>query len=213
MSHYELSRQAPGERHAGFESGFQSGIVSKGTGISPVAEGSDVNKLSLQTVGWLVLLAARAGAASGCYSSAEEAGRQGKLADPPNSGYRVQTQRWDPLLKRSWATVTSCEHPERPAVTVAMGPAAPALASLSVPAAPAIGKPLAAAAPVVRAGETVRLVYQEELVRMEIAGIALASGNPGDKIRVRIIHASETQDPDQYLIGIVRGPHFLEMQP
>jgi hypothetical protein len=68
--------------------------------------------------------------------------------------------------------------------------------------------------PVVRAGDIVRLWKQEDLLRIEVAGIAEESGGLGKTIRVRLLHRSaDDQGNQERFSGIVRGPSDVEMQP
>src|SRR5215475_10456837 len=39
---------------------------------------------------------------------------------PQGSGYRVTAVRLDPLLHQRWATISSCDHPERPSIALLM---------------------------------------------------------------------------------------------
>jgi hypothetical protein len=70
------------------------------------------------------------------------------------------------------------------------------------------------AIPVVRAGDPVRLWKQEDLLRIEIAGISEESGNLGNKIRVRLLHRNtDDQAMQEEFSGIIRGPSDVELQP
>jgi hypothetical protein len=165
--------------------------------------------LPLQSTAVLVLLAARAGAAQApiCYNTPEEAARQTQPGAGLRTGFRLLTQRWDPVLGRRWATVASCDHPEEPVRTVALDGPGPALGPTANETAPY--RP-----PMVMAGDRVRVVYREEMVQMEFAAVAQTSGNLGDRIRARIQQPpSAAAGGDRYLSGIVRGPHAVEMQP
>lgn len=159
-----------------------------------------------------------------CFRSPEDVVRGGARSGAPDSGYRLQSTRWDAQLGRGWATVLSCDHPERPAMTVALVDAAPKLspgaavggvvAGLSGPSAGVVLRPVNAGPPVVRAGEAVRIFRRDDVALIEFSGIAQANGNPGDVIRVRVKHAvSDEAVADQYIAGTVRGPRLLEMQP
>jgi hypothetical protein len=173
-----------------------------------------MQRFPVHTTGVLLLLAARAGASSPCYVSPEAAAIGAGDPAAANSGFRMTQRRWDPLIGRNWVTIESCQHPERPAMTLPSSIPAP-LAERTAAAQPA-------ALPVVRAGETVRILYRQGNVRIEMGGVAQTSGNPGDTIRVRLTHTfsdsgsqfAEAQGfPDRQRTAIVRGPHSLELQP
>ena len=159
-----------------------------------------------------------------CFRSPEDVVRGGPLAQARDTGYRLQSTRWDALLQRGWATVVSCDHPERPGITVAMvDPAREALAtalpaSIAAPGTAVVARPVSVVrgptVPVVRAGDVVHVFRNEEMAQIEFSGVAQANGNPGDVIRVRIKHAvSDEPIQDQYIAAVVRGPRLLEMQP
>ena len=174
-----------------------------------------MQRFPVHTTSVLLLLAARAGASSPCYVSPEAAAIGVGAPSAANAGFRLTSRRWDPVIGRNWVTIESCEHPERPAM----------LLPSSLPAGPAVGRlapTTAAVRPVVLAGETVRIQYTEGNMRIEMGGVAQASGNPGDTIRVRLIHTlsgsgSQFADgegvADRQRNAIVRGPHSLELRP
>ena len=61
-------------------------------------------------------------------------------------------------------------------------------------------------APVVLAGAAVRVVRAEENVRLEVAGVAQASGRLGDRVRVLL-------GGEQAMVGVVRGVGLVELEP
>lgn len=127
----------------------------------------------------------------------------------PGAGFRVASMRWDPLLRRRWALVASCGHPEWPAVEVP-------LSSLDTPAAREVQvrvEGFLPLLPVVRAGDVVQLWSQEEGVRIEVGAVAEESGALGKSVRVRLIRRSTLgQQVEEQFLGVVRGPHDVEMQ-
>jgi flagella basal body P-ring formation protein FlgA len=68
--------------------------------------------------------------------------------------------------------------------------------------------------PVVHAGDIVRLWKQEDILRIEVAGVSEESGGLGKTIRVRLLRQNTDSQviPEQFF-GIVRGPSDVEMQP
>ena len=66
----------------------------------------------------------------------------------------------------------------------------------------------------VRAGESIRLWGQDDLLRIDVAGIAEEDGGLDKTIRVRLVQRNtDGQSIPQQLIGIVRGPSNVEIQP
>jgi hypothetical protein len=67
--------------------------------------------------------------------------------------------------------------------------------------------------PVVRAGDVVRLWSREDAVRIELAAMAEENGGLGKTVRVRLMPRNTLgQQPEEQLLGVVRGPHDVEMQ-
>lgn len=161
----------------------------------------------------VLLLAAQAGASSPCFTSAEAAASSSNLSARSASetiGFRLKSRRWDPLIGRNWVTIERCDRPELPTITLPLGAG-------SAPAGFGAVLPQILKRPDVIAGQTVRIRYADENVRIEMTGTAQQSGNPGDRIRVRLIHtlsdASSSDASAQNRIAIVRGPQLLELQP
>lgn len=126
---------------------------------------------------------------------------------PQDKGYRVASVRWDPVMKQSWATIVSCAHPERPGISLRTGDASHAEHGLSVPV-------REDRSPVVRAGDIVEIWRQENLLRIEVTGVAEQSGSVGETIRVRLLRRpGSSQSIEEQLSGVVRGRADVEMQP
>lgn len=110
--------------------------------------------------------------------------------------------RWDPVLRKQWLTTVDCDHPERPAQA--------RLSSTSHASAQPVSRsdtPLT-----IRAGDRIRLTYQQSTTYMELSGIAEESGTTGSTIHVRLMQStSNTNIPE--LRAIVRGPADAELQP
>jgi hypothetical protein len=124
-----------------------------------------------------------------------------------DKGYRVANIRWDPVMRQSWATIVSCAHPEWPAVVLRTSEANHASRGLSAQA-------REERAPIVRAGDVVELWRQEDLLRIEVTGVAEQSGGLGETIRVRLLRPQgSSQSVEQQLSGVVRGRADVEMQP
>jgi hypothetical protein len=128
------------------------------------------------------------------------------------SGYRVTSIQSDPILEQRWALIASCSHPEWPASALPLDGSSSASSSLQIKhAARNIGF---AATHLVRAGDVVRLWKQEDLLRIEVAGVSEESGDLGDAVRVRLLHRNaEDQSTQAQFSGIIRGPADVEMQP
>lgn len=125
-------------------------------------------------------------------------------------GHRVVSMRWDPVLRRQWAQVADCAHPEWPDVEVPMHEPG------EVPAVVRPKRPSTVAAPpvpVVRAGDAVQLWSEQSDLRLVVAAIAEQSGAPGQVVRVRLMPRKTLgQQVEREFTGVVRGPHEVEMQ-
>jgi hypothetical protein len=122
-------------------------------------------------------------------------------------GYRVASVRWDPIMRQSWATIVSCGHPEWPGTSLRTGDANHATHEVSAQA-------REDRSPVVRAGDIVEIWRQEDLLRIEVTGVAEQSGSVGETIRVRLLRrAGSNQSVEEQFSGIVRGRADVEMQP
>ncbi|WP_348266056.1 flagella basal body P-ring formation protein FlgA [Edaphobacter sp. DSM 109919] len=141
-------------------------------------------------------------------AAARSAGAGSSLSPlPEGKGYRVASVRWDPVMRQSWATIVSCAHPERPGILLRTGDANHAEHRLSV-------QVREDHTPVVRAGDMVQLWRQEDLLRIEVAGVAEQSGSVGETIRVRLLRRpGSNQSIEEQLSGVVRGRADVEMQP
>lgn len=161
------------------------------------------------------LMLATGSAQSICYSTPHLAvdavakGSQSSAA-PQDSGYRVTKIQSDPVLGQRWAMIASCEHPDWPAFALPVS--GPEL--LRVPQkVERTSTPYVRTVPVVRAGETILLWKQEDLLRIEAAGVAEENGDVGETIRVRLVHrGTDDQAIPQELAGIVRGPSNVEIE-
>lgn len=112
-----------------------------------------------------------------CFRTAQQAAAQ--VGEAEGGGYRLVFVRVDPFGGRAWAGVRSCVHPEWPVVLVAGTEGVQ----------PHLSRDRAGLAmehPDVVAGRAVRVVQSDSMVRMEMTGMAMASGRIGDRIWVRI---------------------------
>ena len=124
-----------------------------------------------------------------------------------DKGYRVVSVRWDPVLQQSWATIVSCEHPQWPGVSLRTDEASGVQPGLRARA-------REERSPLVRAGDVVELWRQEDLLRIEVSGVAEQSGSMGETIRVRLLRrAGSNQSAEEQFNGVVRGRADVEMQP
>ena len=127
-------------------------------------------------------------------------------------GYQVTRITSDSVLGRRWATIVSCSHPEWPVFAV------PAPGGRSVVLSPSETQrsltESVGGAPLVRAGDIVRLWWQESLLRIEVAGLSEESGGLGKTIRVRLLRTNTDAQliPKQYS-GVIRGLSYVEVQP
>jgi hypothetical protein len=116
-----------------------------------------------------------------------------------SGSYRVSEVMWDPVLGQRWAMVASCEHPERPA--------------FAVPTKEAIGEKQSGGrkddVPVVRAGDVVRLWWQEDNLRIEMTAMSEENGGLGKVIRVRMLGGDSAE---RQFVGVVRGVADVEMR-
>lgn len=151
-----------------------------------------------------------------CYSTprlAVDAAVKSSLssATPKGNGYRVTKFQSDPVLGQRWAMIATCDHPDWPAFALPVSGSEPQRVSRK---AERSVTSYVKAVPVVRAGEVVLLWKQEDLLRIEAAGVAEENGDIGKTIRVRLAHRdADNQSVPQQLAGIVRGPSNVEIQP
>lgn len=119
--------------------------------------------------------------------------------------YRVSGIRWDPILNQRWAMISSCNHPERPSISVLLTNSRQSTSFLKGDV--SAQSPF----PVVHAGDLVQLWSQEQNFRIEIAGRVEQNGAAGNKVRVRMLHSGFDAGQTQTTIGIVRGPGNVEI--
>jgi Chaperone for flagella basal body P-ring formation len=126
------------------------------------------------------------------------------------SGYRVAKIASDPVLEQRWAMITNCGHPEWPAFVLPMTGTGPLVTPQERERSLIDG---VKATPLVRAGEVVRLWRQEDVLRIEVAGVSEENGGLGKTIRVHLLrrNTDDQAEPAQFF-GIVRGPSDVEIQ-
>jgi flagellar basal body P-ring formation chaperone FlgA len=168
-------------------------------------------------LGWIALLGllglASVAWAADCAGTPAAALKSGvtisSLSSPQSAdqGYRVTSVRWDPVMRQSWAIIVSCGHPEWPGISLRTDEADHTAHGMSVQA-------REESSPVVRAGGIVALWRQEEMLRIEVTGVAEQSGSVGETIRVRLLRRpGSNQSVEEQFSGIVRGRADVEMQP
>jgi hypothetical protein len=128
-----------------------------------------------------------------------------------SSGYRVRGIQSDPVLGQRWVMISSCNHPEWPAVALQAARTTP----LKVPLE---GKhPLIESVrhtPVIHAGDIVKLWRQEKFLRIEVAGVSEESASLGQTVRVRLLRGNtDDQSIPEQFSGVVRGPSNVEILP
>jgi Chaperone for flagella basal body P-ring formation len=127
------------------------------------------------------------------------------------SAYRVSSIQSDPVIGKRWAMLISCEHSEWPVIALPIDNTG----TFHWPQCPRrVSSPDAPPKPTVHIGETIRAWKHENLLRIEVAGVAEEDGGLGQKIRVRILRpAYSNASPPEHLVGTVRGPGNVEIQP
>lgn len=127
-------------------------------------------------------------------------------------GFRVKSTRWDPVLRQRWAQIVSCAHPEWPTVELEAS-------SLQIDPSPSLEgdrnreESLLPLMPVIRAGDVVQLWSQEGDLRIEVGAIAEQNAGMGKTVRVRLLQRKTLgQQVEEQFLGVVRGPHNVEMQ-
>ncbi|MEO8736552.1 MAG: flagella basal body P-ring formation protein FlgA [Edaphobacter sp.] len=132
------------------------------------------------------------------------------LPMPEGKGYRVTSVHWDPVMRQNWATIANCEHPEWPEASLRVGETNGALSRSVIQ----VSEEHSPKLPIIRAGDIVRLWRQEDLLRIEVTGVAEESGSVGKTIRVRLLRRNtDDQSQEEQYTGIVRGPSDVEMLP
>jgi hypothetical protein len=122
-------------------------------------------------------------------------------------GYRVIKLEEDPILHQRWALIGDCNHPEWIALTFPVR-------ELDGATAFKMGQGLVRALPVIRAGDIVQLWMQEDLLRIEMAGVSEDNGSLGNTIRVHSLYGNANgMSPPAQFTGVVRGPLNVEIQP
>lgn len=125
-----------------------------------------------------------------------------------NRGYRVESVRWDPFLRKAWAVIRSCEHLEQPSFTVPT--------ELPVSGGSVMEARQVALLPIVRPGDLVRLWRRDGYAHIELVATSEENGTVGTRIRLRLAAKpdadGQTGQP-QYLAGVVRGPADVEIVP
>jgi len=131
-----------------------------------------------------------------------------------DKGYRVTSIHWDPVLRQNWATVARCDHPEWPEISVRTEQVSTGSDRAVQSIYQSTGRPFISAPVVVYAGDIVRLWKKEDLLRIEVTGVAEESGGVGKRIRVRLRRRNtDDQSREEQFTGIVRGPSNVEMKP
>ncbi len=122
--------------------------------------------------------------------------------------FRVTKIQSDPVLRISWAIISSCAHPEWvPLVLPVAG--SPSLKATSGRS----SNESSETSPIVHAGDIVRLWSTRQFLRIEVVGISQQSGALGKIIRVRLARRSkDDQSIPEELLGVVRGPSSVEIQ-
>jgi hypothetical protein len=156
----------------------------------------------------VVLVAVSSGAWAsepGCYRTAEAAAVQVGVRGV--DGYRLEGRRRDVFSGAVWSTVKSCQHPEQPGFLVM---ASAVVGRFGTAMSVGMASRSEALALVLLAGAKVTVVQTDDVVRIEMNGVAQGSGAVGDRIRVRIVTANEEAE-ERFVEGIVRGSDVVEL--
>jgi hypothetical protein len=165
----------------------------------------------------IVGLLGHASARATCYrtpSDAVDSMKSGSSLLPTSGGggYQVTSIQLDTIQNQRWAMISSCEHPERPSLSLKIG-----TTDSNDPDRPSDARTVPStdrSSPLIHAGDTVRLWRQEAVLRIELSGIAEENGTIGKSIRVRSLRRSTDDSSTQSeFTGIVRGRSDVEMQP
>lgn len=164
---------------------------------------------------WVVgVLAVTIAQASCARTPAEAAGLAADGATRPaadDGGFRVESMRWDPVLRQRWALIASCAHPEWPAVEMPVR--GPQVAVSAARRTTSFHEALLPAAPVVRAGDAVQLWIRQGNLRIEAAAIAEQSAEMGQTVRVRLMQRKTLgQQKEEEFSAVVRGAHDVEIE-
>lgn len=162
---------------------------------------------------WIAGILAVSIAQASCLKEAAHAvqSEDGGQSAADKAGLHVISMHWDPVLRRRWAVVGVCDHPDWPAVVMPMSD----LESEShTTQSREVHQDALQAEPVVRAGDAVQLWSKQGDLRIEAAAIAEQSGGLGRIVRVRLMQRKTLgQQVEEEFSGIVRGPRDVEMQP
>jgi hypothetical protein len=122
-------------------------------------------------------------------------------------GYTLLKIQRDHVLRRNWAIVGSCNHPEW--ATLALPVLDYSFIDLPSKNLTRLSTPV-----LVHAGGVVHLWKREALLQLEMAGISEENGSLGQTVRVRLAQTSADSSaaPEQFT-GVVRGPSDVEMNP
>lgn len=145
-------------------------------------------------------------------SSAQDHAYASQVAEHSDmSAYGVSIIQSDPVLGKRWAMLISCEHSEWPIIALPIDNSG----TFHWPQCPQrVSSHDAPPKPTVHIGEAIRAWKHEELLRIEVAGVAEEDGGLGQKIRVRILRSAYGNTlPPEHLSGTVRGPGNVEIQP
>lgn len=139
-----------------------------------------------------------------CFRTPTQAGVQ--VGELEGGGYRLVFVRLDRFSGRSWAGVRSCVHPEWPALLVAGG--LPVLGY--APEGKAFKDGGRSAAPDIVGGKTVKVLQANPLVRIEMGGVAQASGYVGDRIWVRMLGPGNEGNA-HFELAVIRSRELVEV--
>jgi hypothetical protein len=126
-----------------------------------------------------------------------------------STGFWLEDLRRDPIHRKNWALVQSCDHPEQPPLAVETQGPKDDPADLPVQAYVAPSKTATVAA-----GSRVWLVRTEDHLRLQMPAIAQTNGAVGESIRVRIVPTGgDSTNQERFLAGVVRSNQIVEMEP
>lgn len=147
-----------------------------------------------------------------CYATPTEAAAVASKQQPTqqphaSQGYRIASIHHDPLLGAPWAVIVSCERPELAPIMVPL--------PSTFTRATASGGPF----PLVHTGDVVHIFSHNEMLHLELTGIAEGSGTVGEHIRVHMlgVRMQAVQHPLGFgghplpMVAVIRGPNEVEI--
>ena len=128
-----------------------------------------------------------------------------------SQGFRVQNVEVDVITRRVWVRVRRCDDEAAPTVLVPMN--AGFVAAEPFPVLNRSGVSINATQRdiVVKPGDTVRVFFASDRVRMDLEGRAVKSAAIGDRVEVILQHNAD--ESEHRIHGTLRAQGMVEVQP